>query len=131
LKHPYLSHYPFVKGDTVFVPSDIAVYKISFLRGGRFKYFREDYGKMFEIHVEKVNDKLIIKWQLTKIEIPISDILEVTEDNTYGGEVNDSIRIGFPYGTADRIIIKTKFDTYVLFTRIDAIKKKLISFVNN
>jgi creatinine amidohydrolase len=27
LKHPYLSHDPFVKGDTVFVPSDVAGYR--------------------------------------------------------------------------------------------------------
>ncbi|SDN88933.1 hypothetical protein [Bacillus sp. OK048] len=86
---------------------------------------------MFEINVEKLNDKLIIKWQLTKIEIPISDILEVTQDDTYGGGAKDSIRIGFPYGTADRIVIRTKSDTYVLFTSVDAIKKKVFSPVNS
>lgn len=87
---------------------------------------------MFDINVEKWNDKLIIKWQLTKIEIPISDILEVTQDDTYyGGGAKNSIRIGFPNGTADRIVIRTKSDTYVLFTNAGAIKKKVISYVNN
>ncbi|MEC1525957.1 hypothetical protein P9D43_28570 [Neobacillus niacini] len=87
---------------------------------------------MFEIKLEKLNDRLIIKWQLTKIEIPISDILEVTQDDTYyGGGAKDSIRIGFPNGTADRIVIITKSDTYVLFTNVDAIKKKVLSFVKN
>ncbi|MBD8071420.1 hypothetical protein [Bacillus sp. PS06] len=86
---------------------------------------------MFEVSVEKVEDKVIIKWQLSKIEIPISEIVEITEDDTYGGQVKDAIRIGLPYGTADRVVIKTKSDTYILYTSIDAIKLKLQSIVTN
>lgn len=71
---------------------------------------------MFGIHVKKSEDTVIIKWQLSKVEIPLSDILEVSLDNTYGGEEKESIRIGTPYGTTDRIVIKTKTNTYLLYT---------------
>ncbi|WP_458788535.1 SunI/YnzG family protein, partial [Priestia filamentosa] len=40
----------------------------------------------------------------------------VIEDETYGGQSPDSIRIGTPYGTTDRIIIRTKQHNYLLFT---------------
>ncbi|WP_438805061.1 SunI/YnzG family protein, partial [Priestia megaterium] len=36
------------------------------------------------ISVRKINDNLIIKWQLSHFTIPLEDILEVTEDDTYG-----------------------------------------------
>lgn len=85
---------------------------------------------MFELNVEKLNDNIIIKWQLAKIVIPISEIVEVTDDDTYIGKEKDAIRIGFPYGTVDRIVIKTTTETYILFTSIDAIKKKIYSIVN-
>ncbi|WP_176544754.1 SunI/YnzG family protein [Priestia aryabhattai] len=38
------------------------------------------------ISVRKINDNLIIKWQLAHFTIPLEDILEVTEDDTYGGK---------------------------------------------
>lgn len=62
---------------------------------------------MLGIKVEKINDDLIIKWQLSKIEIPTFEIVNISHDHTYGGEQKDAIRIGIPYGTTDRIIIKT------------------------
>lgn len=71
---------------------------------------------MFGINVKKCENTVIIKWQLSKIEIPLSDILDVSLDNTYGGEEKESIRIGTPYGTTDRITIKTKTSTYILYT---------------
>ncbi|MGQ0516548.1 SunI/YnzG family protein [Bacillus sp. D-CC] len=56
-------------------------------------------------------------WQLTEITIPLRDVIEVTEDDTYAGvEESNVIRIGTPYGTTDRIIIKTAKQNYVLFT---------------
>lgn len=84
---------------------------------------------MFELNVKRSQDKLVIKWQLSKIEIPVSDIIEVSEDDTYGGQVKDAFRIGFPYGTAHRIMIKTKAETYILFTNAEAVKKKVFSSV--
>ena len=85
---------------------------------------------MFELNVEKLKDYIIIKWQLSKIEIPISEIVEVTLDDLYGGQVKNAIRIGFPYGTADRIVIKTTSENYILFTNLDSIKRKILSIVN-
>jgi hypothetical protein len=84
---------------------------------------------LFEVNVTKSKGKLIIKWQISTIEIPLSDITEVAEDNTYGGEVKDALRIGFPYGTADRIVIKTNAETYIVFTNTEAVKKKIFSSV--
>ncbi|MCY7562849.1 SunI/YnzG family protein [Paenibacillus macerans] len=50
---------------------------------------------------------LIITWQLSKTEIFLKDIEEVGFDETYGGEEKNAIRIGTPYGTTDRVFIKT------------------------
>jgi hypothetical protein len=77
-----------------------------------------------------VNENLVIKWQLTKVEIPISDIIEVTSDDTYGGEDKTAIRIGHPYGTTDRIVVKTKAETYILFTSVGVIKDRIVSYMN-
>lgn len=84
---------------------------------------------MFELNVEKLKDKIIIKWQLSKILIPVSEIVEVTEDDTYSGQEKNAIRIGIPYGTTNRIVIKTTTETYILFTNIDSIKKIIYSNV--
>lgn len=72
---------------------------------------------MLGIHVKKTKEELIISWQLAKITIPLSDVIEVTEDVTYAGvEDISAIRIGTAYGTTDRILIKTVKQNYVLFT---------------
>ncbi|ARA98710.1 MULTISPECIES: hypothetical protein [Geobacillus] len=86
---------------------------------------------MSGIKVEKLNDKLVISWLLSKIEVPISDIVKVTFDDTYGGEEKTAIRIGTPYGATDRLVILTHSNTYILFTT-DAIsiKNKIFSFIN-
>ncbi|RPK14788.1 SunI/YnzG family protein [Priestia endophytica] len=68
------------------------------------------------IDVKKTERKLIIKWQLAKFNIPLEDIIEVSEDDTYGGAKADAIRIDPPYGTTDRIYIKTKKQDYIIFT---------------
>ena len=65
----------------------------------------------------------MIRWLLTKITIPITDILIVTTDDTYGGEEKQAIRIGMPYGTTDRVVIITNKNTYILFTTIHQVKK--------
>ncbi|KYG33629.1 SunI/YnzG family protein [Priestia endophytica] len=69
-----------------------------------------------EIDVKRTKEELIVKWQLAKFNIALEDIIEVTDDDTYGGKDIDAIRIGSPYGTTDRIFIKTKKENYILFT---------------
>ena len=85
--------------------------------------------QLFEINVTKKNDNLVIKWQLSKIEISLSDITEVDYDHTYGGEDKSAIRIGNPYGSTDTVVIKTKKGAYVLFTNIGGMKEKILSYV--
>ena len=79
---------------------------------------------MFGLKIENKADTLIIKWQFTKIEIPLSEIVVVTEDDTYGGQEKNAIRLGFPSATTDRIVIKTTTETYLLYT---SAKKKLFA----
>ncbi|WP_199427047.1 SunI/YnzG family protein [Thermaerobacillus caldiproteolyticus] len=87
---------------------------------------------MSGIKVEKLNDNLVISWLLAKIEIPISEIIEVTLDDTYGGEEKKAIRVGTPYGTSDRVVIKTNSNTYILFTtNAVSITNKISSCMNN
>ncbi|QJC96441.1 YnzG [Bacillus mojavensis] len=71
---------------------------------------------MLGIKVEKSNENLIIHWQLSKVEIPIREINDVFLDPYYGGEEKRAVRIGFPYGSTDRVVIKTANSTYILFT---------------
>lgn len=71
---------------------------------------------MIGIAIEKSQDHVLIKWQLSTIEIPISDIIRVTQDDTYAGEGKQAIRIGTPYATTDRIVLQTVSATYILFT---------------
>ncbi|MDM5301918.1 hypothetical protein QUF44_09950 [Bacillus subtilis] len=71
---------------------------------------------MLGINVEKTNENLIINWKLSKIEIPIREINDVFLDPNYGGEEKSAVRIGFPYGSTDRVVIKTANNTYILFT---------------
>ncbi|PET30588.1 hypothetical protein CN518_20125 [Bacillus anthracis] len=72
---------------------------------------------MLGINVRKTKEELIISWQLTEITIPLRDVIEVTEDDTYTGvEESNVIRIGTPYGITDRILIRTTKQNYVLFT---------------
>ncbi len=81
---------------------------------------------MFGITVKKTNEQLVIKWQLSTFTIPLDDIIEIQEDDTYGGQQDDAIPIGTPYGTTDRICIKTKKQTYLLFTtNLPAILKEI------
>lgn len=71
---------------------------------------------MLGIKIGKSQNNLVIKWQLTKIEVPIGEIEDVFQDNTYAGNNKEALRLGTPYGTTDRIVIKTKSKDYILFT---------------
>ncbi|SDY24038.1 hypothetical protein SAMN05421736_101750 [Evansella caseinilytica] len=83
---------------------------------------------MFELNVEKSGENLLIKWQLSKVDIPLADITEVFIDETYGGENPAAVRIGFPYGNTDRIVIQTKTAVYILFTSSPSLADKINSF---
>jgi hypothetical protein len=71
---------------------------------------------MMGIVVERIKNDIVIIYQFAELRIPISDIFEVTLDNTYGGIEKRAIRIGNPIGTTDRVVIKTKTSSYILFT---------------
>jgi len=70
---------------------------------------------MMEIKVEKMGSDIVIKHLFTKVVIPISDIISVSFDDTYGGKEKDAIRIGHPRSSTERIAIKTKTSNYLLF----------------
>ncbi|MCR6598844.1 PH domain-containing protein [Bacillus halotolerans] len=71
---------------------------------------------MIGVKVKKSKENLVINWQLSKIEIPIKEINDVFLDPNYGGEEKSAVRIGLPYGSTDRVVIKTANNTYILFT---------------
>lgn len=86
---------------------------------------------MVGIKIEKFDNNLVIKWQLTNIEIPLSDIKNVKLGDTYAGEGHNAIRIGTPFATTDRIIIETDQNTYILYTtNVSTLKNKIISYLN-
>ncbi|GGH54550.1 UPF0457 protein [Paenibacillus silvae] len=71
---------------------------------------------MFGVSVKQVEDRLVIRWQFSKIEIPFAQITSVTLDDTYGGCEPSAIRIGPVNGTTERILIRTTQQSYILFT---------------
>lgn len=77
---------------------------------------QKGFGNMLGIDVKKTNEELIISWQIAKVQIPLSEIIEVTEDETYAGVEENVIRIGTAYATTDRILIRTVKQNYLLFT---------------
>ncbi|NGZ74457.1 SunI/YnzG family protein [Saccharibacillus alkalitolerans] len=82
---------------------------------------------MLGIDVKRTDDTVTIKWQLSKIEIPAADIVAVSLDDTYAGSDAEAIRIGTPYGTTDRVVLKTKNQTYILYTtNYEAVRRKLL-----
>lgn len=70
---------------------------------------------MFDVSVKQVEDQLVIRWQLSKIEIPLTQITSVTLDDSYGGSEPTAIRIGYARST-ERILIRTAQQSYILFT---------------
>lgn len=85
---------------------------------------------MLGINIDKIDENLIIKWQLSTVTIPISEIVSITRDGTYAGEEKSAIRIGTPYATTDRIVIKTTKEEYILFTtNVTSIENKLTLYL--
>ncbi|TYS90102.1 PH domain-containing protein [Rossellomorea aquimaris] len=81
-----------------------------------------------EVKVSKNDENLNIKWQLSNIIIPLSDIKEVRDDDTYSGEGKTAMRIGYPYGHTDRVVIQTNSETFILFTS-NGLKEKILSYI--
>ncbi|MEN8702227.1 PH domain-containing protein [Bacillus infantis] len=84
-----------------------------------------------EVKMAEKNGNLQISWLLNKTEIPLSAITEVSNDDTYAGQEKEAIRIGFPSGNTDRVVIKTEKETYILFTSMGGIKEKILTLMNN
>ncbi|MBR2566501.1 MAG: hypothetical protein IKE29_18055 [Paenibacillus sp.] len=70
---------------------------------------------MFDVSVKQVQDQLVIRWQFSKFEIPLAQIISVTLDDTYGGSEPSAIRIGGAR-TTERILIRTAHQSYIIFT---------------
>ncbi|MFC7371605.1 hypothetical protein ACFQPF_07945 [Fictibacillus iocasae] len=85
--------------------------------------------ELYEIKVRKNGDNLVIAYQLLNLEIPLTEITDVVEDDTYGGEEKAAIRIGNPYDNTDRVVIQTTKETYILFTNIGGMKERILSFL--
>ncbi|WP_173917738.1 hypothetical protein [Halobacillus sp. Marseille-Q1614] len=86
---------------------------------------------MLHITVTDNNENVILKWQFSKIKIPKNDVMEVVSDDTYAGEDKKAVRIGYPSGSTDRVVIRTKKDNYILFTSQISIKEKIESMIKH
>lgn len=80
---------------------------------------------MFGVKVKEKDENVVITWQFSKIEIPKNDILEVISDETYAGEERAALRIGFPYASTERFVLKTRREDYILFTSNSSLKEKI------
>ncbi|OIK13317.1 hypothetical protein [Bacillus sp. MUM 13] len=68
------------------------------------------------VEIMDKEDFIILKWQLSHIEIPKNDILSIKQDDTYAGDPSATVRLGFPYASTDRLLIETRHDKYLVFT---------------
>ncbi|MFK0520620.1 hypothetical protein ACINKY_00290 [Paenibacillus illinoisensis] len=86
---------------------------------------------MLGVKVEQKEDQLIIRWQFSKISIPITDIQSVTLEDTYGGSESSAIRIGAAYGASETILIRTPHQSYVLFTSNETLFPKINALISS
>ncbi|WP_145319958.1 SunI/YnzG family protein [Paenibacillus xylanexedens] len=86
---------------------------------------------MLGVNVKKIEDQLVIRWQFSKVEIPISNITSVTLDDTYGGSELSAVRIGAAYGASETILIRTTNQSYILFTSNEALFPKISDLVSS
>ncbi|MBA2176230.1 hypothetical protein H0266_15135 [Halobacillus locisalis] len=84
---------------------------------------------MIGVKVRESGENVLISWQFSKVKIPINEIKEVISDDTYGGEERKAMRIGFPYATTERIVIKTTKEDYILYTNNTSVKNKIEQFI--
>ncbi|MCA1022343.1 hypothetical protein [Halobacillus litoralis] len=85
---------------------------------------------MIGINVKEKDGYVIISWQFSKVEIHKSEIIEVIDDDTYGGVEQTAVRMGYPYATTERFFIRTNNQNYILFTNNTSIKGKIESMMN-
>lgn len=55
--------------------------------------------------------------------------MEVSYDITYAGENKSAMRIGYPAGTTDRILIRTVRQNYIIYTNIEGTQERILSFL--
>ncbi|MFS0654848.1 hypothetical protein [Bacillus sp. 179-C3.3 HS] len=58
---------------------------------------------------------LVLNFGLSKIEIPIDQIISIKESDKYGVADNIDYKIGMPYAQPDRIVIETKNKRFLVF----------------
>ncbi|MFC7319791.1 hypothetical protein [Halobacillus campisalis] len=80
---------------------------------------------MIGVKIKESGENVIISWQLSRVKIPKNEIIEVRNDDTYGGEDKSAMRIGFPSASLERFVIKTTKQNYILFTSNISIKNKI------
>lgn len=71
---------------------------------------------MFDIQVKQKDKYITLTWFFTKINIPLAEITRVTMDDSLLGKSKSAFRIGFPYVTAEKILISTRSASYILYT---------------
>ncbi|PFI75103.1 MULTISPECIES: hypothetical protein [Bacillus cereus group] len=71
---------------------------------------------MLEIIIKKSKETVMIAWQTAEIHIPLKEIIEIREDEVSFKQMDHVVRIGITSGTSEKIIIRTKKITYVLFS---------------
>ncbi|KPB03802.1 PH domain-containing protein [Bacillus sp. CHD6a] len=84
-----------------------------------------------EVKITKSGEDLIIKWQFSTINVPLSSIILVENDPTYSGTDKHALRVGFPSGHTDRVVIHTKSDTYLIFTSNGGLRDKIRSYISS
>ncbi|MFB6467458.1 hypothetical protein ACE38V_11690 [Cytobacillus sp. Hz8] len=121
-----LAIYPFfININTIYFTFISIKSRSSILRYYGWKIFKFVTKNICSRYKSRKNKYLFIEWQLARYKIFLNDILEVYLDDTYGGKEEATIRIGAIYGTNDRIVIKTKKETYILFINNIALLKKI------
>jgi len=58
---------------------------------------------------------LVLKFGLSKTEIPINQIVSIKESDKYGVADNIDYKIGMPYAQPDRIVIETTNKRFLVF----------------
>ncbi|MCA0988584.1 hypothetical protein [Guptibacillus algicola] len=86
---------------------------------------------MLGIRVKETNENVIIKWLFSTVTIPKSELVEVYFEDTYEEESEYGYRIGYPFALPERIIVKTRKDTYILYTNQRAIIEKIEAMIRS
>lgn len=84
---------------------------------------------MIGLRVKEKDGMVVLKWMLSEVKIPKAHILEVVSDETYGGKDIQALRMGFPYATTERYLLKTTEQNYLLYTGDHHLKKRIEEMV--